>query len=239
VALETIPEDAIFLLHGVMVITLIVETVPTATETETGTGILPIEVTIIIAKIIIILASPLIKEGLKIRIPRIIRTHLILKVLINQHNRTLTKMVPKTSDSLETLVAIDQVVLFVVLLVVIHGFMNKTEIVSLQRREETRILPNPIDQMLNVLVTSPKLDAQVVSTFLVKTHRLVLTNGVATAICVLVRIVGTKNVQVQLLVNLKCSSETLLSLMHPKLFPQISHLCPILRTIPQTRIGRR
>ena len=164
---------------------------------------------------------------------------LILKALISQHSRILTKMVPKTSDSLETLVAIDQVVLFAVQSVVIHGSMNKIEIASLQSQEEIKILLNLIDQMLNVLVTSLKLDAQVVSTFLVKTPRLVLTNGVATAICVLVRIVGAKNVQVQLLVNLKCSSEILLSLMHPRLSPQINHLCPILQTIPQTRIGRR
>jgi len=153
VALEIIPEDAIFLLHGAMIaITLTVETVPIATETEIGIGILPTEVTIIIAKIIIILASPLTKEGLKILIPRIIRTHLILKALIKQPNRILIRMVPKTSDSLETLVAIDQVVSFVVILVVTHGSMSKTEIVSQQRLEETKIL-SPQEILLGVLTT--------------------------------------------------------------------------------------
>jgi len=211
-----------------------------AIETETGIGILPTKVIIIIAKITIILASPLIKEGLKILIPQVIRIPLIPKVLTKQHNRMRIKMVSKTSDSLETLVANDQVVSSVVHLVVIRGFMNKIEIVFLLlRREETKILPNLMDQMLNALETSPKLVVQVVSTFLVKTPRLALTNGVMIAICVLVRIVGAKNVQDQLLVNLKCSSETSLPLMHPKLSPLINHLCLILRTIPQTRIGRR
>jgi len=240
VALETTPEDAIFLLHEVIVIIIIIqilETVPTATDTETGIGILPTEVTIIIAKITLILASPLTKEGLKILIPRIIRILLILKVLTNQHSRIRVKMVPKTSDSLETLVAIDQVVIFAVHLVVIRGSMNKIGTAFLLKQEETKILPNPMDRMLNVLVTSPKLVVQVVSTFLVKTHRLVLTNGVMIAICVLVRIVGAKNARDQLPANLKCSSATLL--MHPKLSPPINHLCLILRTIPQTRIGRR
>jgi len=148
-------------------------------------------------------------------------------------------MVLRTNDSLETLVAIDQVVLFAVPLVVIHGFTNKIEIASLLRQEEIRILPNLRDLMLNALVTSLKLVVQVVSTSLVRIPRLVLTNGVTIAICVLVRIVGVKNAQVQLLVNPKCSSETLLSLMHLKLSLQTSHLHPILRTIPQTRIGRR
>ena len=148
-------------------------------------------------------------------------------------------MVPRTSDSLETLVAIDQVVSFAVPLVVIHGSMSRIEIVSLLRQEETRILPNLRDLMLNALVTSLKLVVQVVSTFLVRIPRLVLTNGVMIAICALVRIVGVKNAQDRLLVSLKCNSETLLSLMHLKLFPRINHLCPILRTIPQTRIGRR
>jgi len=153
VALEIIPEDAIFLLHGVMItITLTVETVLTTTETETGIGILPTEVTTTTAKITIILASPLIKEGLKILIPRIIRIHLILKMLTNQHSRTLIKMVPKTSDSLGTLVAIDQVVSFVVMLVVTHGFMSKTETVYQQRLEETKIL-SPQEIFLGVLTT--------------------------------------------------------------------------------------
>ena len=113
VALEIIPEDAIFLLHGITVtITQTVETVPTATEIETGIGILPTEVTIIIAKITIILASPLIKEGLIILIPQIIRIlPLTLKVLISLHSRIRIKMVSKTSGSLETLVVNDQVCL--------------------------------------------------------------------------------------------------------------------------------
>ena len=141
------------------------------TEIETGTGILPIEVTTTIAKITIILASPPIREGLKTLMPRIIR---ILQVLTDQPNQILIKMVPKTSDSLETLVAIDQVVLFAVQLVVIHGFMNKIEIASLQRQEETKILPNLLDKMFNILAINPKPVVQVVSTFLVKTNRLVL-----------------------------------------------------------------
>ena len=148
-------------------------------------------------------------------------------------------MVLKTSDSLETLVAIDQVVSFVVHLVVIHGSTNKIETVSLPRQEETKILPSRMDKLLNVLVTNPKLVVPVVLTFLVKINKLALTNGVMTAICVLVPIVGAKNAQDQLLVNLKCSSKTLLSLMHLKLSPQVNHLCLILRMIPQTRIGRR
>ena len=53
-ALETIPEDAIFLLRGIIVtIILIMETVSTATEIETGIGILPTKAIIIIAKITI------------------------------------------------------------------------------------------------------------------------------------------------------------------------------------------
>ena len=210
VALEIIPEDAISLLRGIIIITiitLIMETVPIATEIETGTGILPIEVMTIIAKIIIILASPLTREGLKILIPRIIRTQLILKALINQHNRTLIKMVPKTSGSLETLLAIDQVVSFVVQSVVTHGSTNRIEIASLLRQEETKILPNLLDKMPNVLVIALKLDAQVVSTFLVKIYMLVLTNGIELAICALAQIAGAMNVQVQTIVNLKCNSE--------------------------------
>ena len=239
VALGITPEDAIFLLREVIIIAIIqiLETVPTATETETGIGILPIEVIILIAKILIILANPLTREGLKILTPRIIRTPLILKVLTSLRNQIRIRMAFRISDSLETLVAIDQVVLFAVHLVVIHGFMNKIETAFPLRQEETKILLNLMDKMLNVLVTNPKLVAQVVSTFLVKTLRLALTNGVMIAICVLVRIAGAKNVQDQLLVNLKCSSVTLL--MHPKLSPLINHLCLILRTIPQTRIGRR
>jgi len=166
VALEIIPEDAIFLLQGVIIIISMAEMDPTATEIETGTGILPIEVTTTIAKIIIILASPPTREGFKTLPPRVIRMRLILKALINQHSQILIRMIPKTSDSLETLLAIEQVVLFVVQSAVIHGFMNKIEIVSLLRQEEAKILPNLWQIMSNVLAITPKLDVQVVLTFL-------------------------------------------------------------------------
>jgi len=208
VALETIPEVAIFLPIEA-IITLTVGMVPTATEIETGIGILPIEVMTITAKITIILASPLTKEGLKILIPRIMRMQLILKVLINQPSQTLIRMVPKTSDSLETLLAIEQVVSFVVQSAVIHGFMNRIEIASLLRQEEIKILSNLLDKMPNVLVTILKPNVRVVSTFLVKIYILVLTNSIVIAICVLVQIAGAKIGQVQLPVNLKCNSETL------------------------------
>jgi len=185
VALEITPEDAIFLPIEA-IITLMVEMVPIATEIETGTGILPIEVMTIIAKITIILASPLTKEGLKILIPRIMRMRLILKALINQHSSILTRITFKISDSLETLLAIEQAVLFVVQSAVTHGFTNRIEIVSLLRQEEIKILPNLPEKMPNVLAITLKLDAQVVSTFLVKIYMLVLTNGVVLATCVLV-----------------------------------------------------
>jgi len=118
-------------------------------------------------------------------------------------------MVPRTSGSLETLFAIDQVVSFVVQSAVTHGFTNRIEIASLLRQEEIKILPNLLDKIPNVLVIILKPDVRVVSTFLVKIYMLVLTNGVVLAICVLVQIAGAKNVQVQLLVNLKCNRETL------------------------------
>ena len=139
--------------------------VPTAIEIETGTGIPPIEVTTIIAKILIILANLLIKEGFQTLIPRIIRMRLILKVLTNQHSPILIRIIPKISDSLETLLAIEQVVSFVAQSAVTHGFTNRIEIVSLLRQEETKILPNLREIMLNVLVAILKLDAQAVSTF--------------------------------------------------------------------------
>ena len=87
--------------------------------------------------------------------------------------------------------------------------MSRIEIAYLLRQEETKILPNLRQIMSNILVISLKLDVQVVSTFLVETYMLVLTNEVMIVMCVLVRIVGAKNAQVQLLVNLKCNSETL------------------------------
>ena len=101
--------------------------VPTATEIETGTGILPIEAMIIIAKISIILAKHLAREGQEIfvLISKMTRARQILVMQIKLLSSKIpTKMVIKINSSQEILLAIEQVVLFVVKSVVTHGFMN-------------------------------------------------------------------------------------------------------------------
>ena len=207
VALETIPEVAIFLLIEV-IITLMAEMVPIAIEI--GTGILPIEVMIIIAKISIILVKHLAREGQEIfvLISEMTRARQMLVMLIKLLSSKIpTKMVIKINSSQEILLAIEQVVSFVAKLVATHGFMNRTEIVFLLRLEEIKILLNHQEIIFSVsMVLKP--DVLFVLTFVAQILMLASMCCDAVAICALVHLAGAMIVQVLVLVNRTCISLT-------------------------------
>jgi len=84
--------------------------------TEIGTGVHLIEVTITIAKILIILVKHLTREGLEILVPttHIIKMHQMPVMLTKLLNSKIpTKMVLKTHSNREILLDLEQVASFV------------------------------------------------------------------------------------------------------------------------------
>ena len=127
----------------------------------------------------------------------------------------------------------DRVVSFVVMLVVTHGFMSKTEIVSQQRLEETKIL-SPKEILLGVLTTLFG-DVVFVLILIVLTEMLVSMCCDAVVVCVLVHLAIVMIVQALILVVQELTRTILKATETFKFLPIYRHC----RITPQTQIGRR
>jgi len=130
--------------------------------------------------------------------PRMIREQLTLKMLISQHSKILIRITPKINDSQETLLAIEQVVSFVVTSVVTLGFTKRIEVVSLQRLEEIKILS--LQEILPGVPIIPFEDAASVLISIALIQMLVSIYCDAVVVCALVRPAAVMTVKALILV---------------------------------------